>query len=88
VVKTFNAMRWDHLRDFGHTGGPEMRYGIPVSGDDPGAKRVVFDLIEQLGFEPVDAGDLTTGGRRHQLGSDLYSADLPADQLHARLGTP
>src|SRR5262249_35430537 len=34
LVKSFNAMRYDHLRDYGHGGGAEMRYGIPVSSDD------------------------------------------------------
>jgi 8-hydroxy-5-deazaflavin:NADPH oxidoreductase len=86
VVKAFNTMRWEHLRDFGHCGGSEMRYGMPVAGDDPAAKRAVFDLVEQLGFEPVDAGGLGSGGRRQQPGGDLYEADLPADTLHIRLG--
>jgi predicted dinucleotide-binding enzyme len=88
VVKAFNSMRWDHLRDYGHLGGAETRYGLPVSGNDPVAKRAVFDLVEQLGFEPVDAGELTPGGLRQQPGGDLYDVDLTADQLHARLGAP
>ncbi|MFC0531972.1 NADPH-dependent F420 reductase [Phytohabitans kaempferiae] len=85
VVKAFNAMRWDHLRDYGHTGGPAMRYGIPISGDDPTAKRDVADLVEQLGFEPVDAGDLAHGGRKHQPGTPLFTADLTDEELHRRL---
>src|SRR3954452_8905055 len=86
VVKAFNAMRADHLREFGHEGGANQRYGIPVSGDDPAAKRQVFELIEQLGFEPVDAGGLADGGRKHQPGTDVYLADLPAGDLRARIG--
>ena len=88
VVKAFNTMRWDHLRDYGHLGGAETRYGLPVSGDDPVAKRAVFDLVEQFGFEPVDAGDLTTGGVRQQPGGDLYDVDMTAEELHARLEAP
>ena len=30
-----------------------------VCGDDDAAKRVTSDLVTQLGFEPVDAGDVT-----------------------------
>jgi predicted dinucleotide-binding enzyme len=86
VVKAFNAMRADHLREYGHKGGPNERYGIPVSGDDSAAKRQVFDLIEQLGFEPVDAGGLAEGGRKHQPGTDVYTADLWAEDLRARIG--
>jgi predicted dinucleotide-binding enzyme len=84
VVKAFNTITWQHLRDYGHTGGANMLYGIPVSGDDDGAKRVVFDLIEEMGFEPVEAGGLAEGGRKHQPGRPGY-AELPADELHARL---
>jgi predicted dinucleotide-binding enzyme len=36
--------------------------GQPASmiycGDDPGAKRIVHDLADELGFEPLDAGPL------------------------------
>jgi predicted dinucleotide-binding enzyme len=86
VVKAFNAMRWDHLRDFGHEAGALERYGIPISGDDAAAKREVCDIIEQMGFEPVNAGSLAEGGRKHQPGSDVYAADLWAEDLRARIG--
>jgi predicted dinucleotide-binding enzyme len=85
VVKAFNAMQWDHLRDYGRSGGAATRYGIPVSGDDPNAKHEVEDLVEQLGFEPVDAGDLSHGGRKHQPGTPVFTADMTATELHARL---
>lgn len=85
VVKAFNAMRWDHIRDYGRPGGALTRYGIPVSADDSAAKLVVLDLIDEIGFEPVDAGDLAHGGRKHQPGSPVFMADLTADELRARL---
>jgi predicted dinucleotide-binding enzyme len=85
VVKSFNAMRWDHLREFGRSAGAEERYGIPVSSDDNGAKRLVFDLIEQIGYAPVNAGSLAVGGRKHQPGAPAYLADLTADDLQAAL---
>jgi predicted dinucleotide-binding enzyme len=86
VVKAFNAMRWDHLRDYGHEGGATHRYGIAVSGDAGPAKRQVFDLIEELGYEPVDAGNLAEGGRKHQPGTDVFLADLWAEDLRSRVG--
>jgi predicted dinucleotide-binding enzyme len=85
VVKAFNAMRWDHLRDFGHEGGANHLYGIPVAGDDPVAKTDIFNLIEQVGYEPVDAGDLGDG-RKFQPGTDVYDADLWADDLRDLIG--
>jgi predicted dinucleotide-binding enzyme len=86
VVKAFNAIRAEHLRDYGRSGGAAQRYGIPVAGDDDRAKRVVLDLVELIGFEPVDAGPLAEGGRRFQPGTEVYLADLTDEQLHARVG--
>lgn len=85
VVKAFNAMRWDHLRDLSRPGGALTRYGIPVSGNDDAAKLTVIGLIDEMGFEPVDAGDLAHGGRKHQPGAPVFTADLTAGELRARL---
>ena len=64
--------------------GPR-RTGIPISGDDEDAKRTVAELIDQIGFDAVDAGTRAEGGRKHQPGSPVYAADLPTDELRARL---
>ena len=62
VVKAFNAMVWTRLRDEGRPAGDEGRFGIPVSGDDEQAKQIVAELIDEIGFDPVDAGTLAAGG--------------------------
>jgi predicted dinucleotide-binding enzyme len=86
VVKAFNAIRAAHLRDYRRSGGAPERYGIPVAGDDDPAKRTVLDLVELIGFEPVDVGTLADGGRLIQPGTEYYLADLPAEELRARIG--
>lgn len=86
VIKAFNAIRFDDLRDQADRGGVPGRRAIPVSGDDAEAKRIVMGLISQIGFDPVDAGGLADGGRRHQPGTPVYTTDLDADQLRDRLG--
>jgi predicted dinucleotide-binding enzyme len=86
VVKAFNAMRWDHLRDYGREGGTPYRYGIPVAGDDDDAKRTVLTLVSDIGFDPVNAGGLAEGGRKFEPGADVYTADLRADELQERVG--
>lgn len=88
IVKALNTMAAEHLREFSHCGGAELLYGIPVSGDDDQAKRMVMDLVEDMCFDPVDAGGLAAGGREQQPGSEVFLADLSADELRARLGTP
>jgi predicted dinucleotide-binding enzyme len=85
VVKAFNAIRWDHLRDYGRAGGAGKRHGIPIAGDSSQAKRQVMDLIEQMGFEPVDAGDLAAG-RTFEPGTEVYGADLFGEELSEKVG--
>ncbi|HUN35432.1 MAG TPA: NAD(P)-binding domain-containing protein [Trebonia sp.] len=85
VVKAFNAIEWTHLRDKAGDLTNGQLVGIPISGDDPAAKQVVAGLIDQIGFEAVDAGSLAEGGRKHQPGSDVYIADLPANQLRSKV---
>lgn len=85
VVKAFNAIYWEHLRDNGRPAGDPGRIGIPISGDDAEAKKTVAEMIDQIGFDAVDAGALGQGGRQHQPGTDVYTADLPTGELRARL---
>jgi predicted dinucleotide-binding enzyme len=85
VVKAFNAIRWDHLRDDANTRPGGERFGIPIAGDDLTAKQAVDDLIEEIGFDGVDAGPLGEGGRKFQVGAPLYGAQLPSAELAVRL---
>jgi 8-hydroxy-5-deazaflavin:NADPH oxidoreductase len=80
VVKAFNAIRAGSLEDKAR-GGSGRRVGIPISGDDAHAKQAVALLIDQIGFAPVNAGPLGPGGRKHQPGSQVYTADLPGWEL-------
>lgn len=85
VVKAFNALYWNHLRDRGRPNGDPDRIGVPISGDDARAKDVVAALVDDLGFDSVDAGPLASGGRKHQPGTPVYTADLRTNQLYAEL---
>jgi predicted dinucleotide-binding enzyme len=81
VIKAFNAMQSSHLRDYGLPPGDPGRFGIPISGDDEDAKSVVAGLIDEIGFDAVDAGTLAAGGRKHQPGAPAYAADLTTSTL-------
>jgi 8-hydroxy-5-deazaflavin:NADPH oxidoreductase len=72
VVKAFNTLNWQVLRDRAKPGGGSDRLAIFVAGDDPEAKALVSGLIEEIGFAPVDTGGLAQGGRRQQAGSTLF----------------
>ncbi|RKS77906.1 hypothetical protein CLV35_1609 [Motilibacter peucedani] len=83
VVKAFNTIRFDHLGERGLPAGAEGRMGIPVAGDDAEAKQQVLDLVEQLGFDAVDAGPLAESWRQ-EVGAPAYGAVAGRDEL-ARL---
>lgn len=85
VVKAFNAIPWEHLRDHAHRDRFAGRRAIPVSGDHVRAKKTAMALAEEIGFDAVDAGGLARGGRKHQPGTPVYAADLTANDLRARL---
>lgn len=84
VVKAFNTMPSARLRSSGRPSGAQDRLGIPIAGDDQLARRAVGRLIEQVGYDPVDAGALAAG-RRMQPGSAVYAAGLTVAELRQRL---
>ena len=45
------------------------------------------ELIDEIGFDPVDAGTLAKGGRKHQPGTPAYTDGLPTEELRSRLAS-
>jgi MFS family permease len=84
VVKAFNTIRAEHLLEFGKTQGTTGRIALPVAADDAEAKLVVMDLVDALGFDPVDGGGLDDSWRQQQ-GNSAYGADFDADDLRKAL---
>lgn len=84
VVKAFNTIQAQHLLELGREPGDEQRIALPVAGDDPDEKRTVMALVDQLGFDPVDAGGLDESWRQ-QPGAPVYGADLDADGVRSAL---
>lgn len=56
----------------------------PVAGDDPKAKAVVMKLINDLGFDAVDAGSLDESWRQ-QPGTPVYTTDHNAQSVRRAL---
>jgi 8-hydroxy-5-deazaflavin:NADPH oxidoreductase len=87
VVKAFNTMNYRILAEAGDPAKPPgERLALYLAGDDPEAKKKVAALVDELGFAPVDVGDLAAG-RALQPGSRVYGADLTAAQARAALAT-
>ena len=77
VIKAFNNIYAEHLLKKGLPAGSPSRIALPVAGDDARAKKVVMDLVDALGFDPVDAGGLDESWRQ-QPGSPVYGTDFNA----------
>ena len=84
VVKAFNNIYAEHLLSKGTAKGASHRIALPVAGDDKVAKTTVLQLIDELGFDGVDAGDLDDSWRQ-QPGTPVYGSDFDAIGVKAAL---
>ncbi len=84
VVKAFNNIYAQHLLERGRPGGRQGRIALPVAGDDQHAKETVMRLVNELGFDAVDAGGLDESWRQ-QPGTAVYTADFDAEGVRRAL---
>ena len=63
VVKAFNHIYAAQLTTDGQPAGSKNRRALVIAGDDLDAKAAVKDLLDQFGFDTVDAGPLKEGWR-------------------------
>ena len=63
VVKAFNHIYAAALTTDGQPAGTKNRRALAIAGDDPGAKATVTRLLDQFGFDTVDAGALKESWR-------------------------
>jgi 8-hydroxy-5-deazaflavin:NADPH oxidoreductase len=84
IVKAFNTILFSDLASQGEPAGTPGRRALPIAGDDAGARQDVAALIDQFGFDVIDAGALAEG-RRFQPGTAAYNRRLDAQALSAAL---
>ena len=93
VVKAFNHIYAAALTTDGQPAGSKNRRALVVAGDDVSAKAAVARLLDDFGFDAVDAGPLKEGWRiqrdtpgygprrtAEELRKDLLAAKRYADQ--------
>ncbi len=79
LVKAFNTIAYDDLAKRGRKDLPrEDRHAIYLAGDDAEAKETVANLIDEIGFAPVDTGSLREGGRLQQPDSPIFNQTFTA----------
>ncbi|MBC7826715.1 MAG: NAD(P)-binding domain-containing protein [Chitinophagaceae bacterium] len=84
VVKVFNSILAESIKDMGRPKGEKNRIALAVSGDDTKSKEVVFKLVEELGFDPFDLGNIAQSWKQ-QPGSSIYCRDINLEELKKRL---
>lgn len=87
VVKAFNNIYAKHLLENGKPKGTPGRIALPVAGDDKRPKEIVIKLMDELGFDGVDAGNLDDSWKQ-QPGTPVYTTDLDADGVRRALSEP
>ena len=84
VVKAFNNITAQSLAEGARPKGAKNRIALPVAGDDARAKSIVIALLDDLGFDGVDAGSLDESWRQ-QPGTPVYCTDLSLEGVRDAL---
>jgi hypothetical protein len=85
VIKAFNTMYFETLRSEARPDAPvEKRLTLYLAGDDADAKETVAELIEAIGFAPLDIGSLADSTVMEP-GSPIYNDPMPLPEARAAL---
>ena len=64
VYKVFNGIWWKRLLQNGTPSGTPGRIALPIAGAGGAGREVVHGIVDQLGFDPVDAGPISESWRQ------------------------
>jgi 8-hydroxy-5-deazaflavin:NADPH oxidoreductase len=84
VIKAFNNILAYSLAELGRPEGSPGRLAVAVAGEDDTSKRVAMNLVNEVGFDPVDAGSLEDSWRQ-QPSTPAYCCDYDADTMRKAL---
>ena len=69
---------WANLKE------KKKRIALAVSGDDTKAKELVFQLVDELGFDSFDVGTIAQSWKQ-QPGSPVYCRDINLEEIKKRI---
>lgn len=84
VVKALGHMGYHDLEDEARRRGEPGRKAIAIAGDDADAVRTVAQIVDRLGFDPVEAGPLAEGVRFEPF-TELFGANAAAEEVRSML---
>lgn len=82
LVRSFNS--WGYALMAREANRPAPRMALPVAADDPATRKIGMQLVDDAGFDPVDAGSLADS-KVYDLGSALSGRVLTAPELKQAL---
>ncbi|MGO4701163.1 NADPH-dependent F420 reductase [Dyella sp. 2RAB6] len=84
VIKAFNNVLAYTLAELGRSPCALDRLAMAVAGDDAKAKQIAMALVNEVGFDPVDAGSLEESWRQ-QPATPAYCCDYDAETMRKGL---
>ena len=84
VIKAFNNVVASSLASKAVPSGDADRISLSVAGDDAEQKKIVMQLVDEIGFDPIDGGLLSESWRQ-QPGEPAYCQDLNKEKLNDAL---
>jgi len=86
VIKSLNHIAYQDLENGRRPVGSPDRHAIGVAGDDPGAVKLVGEIIDRLGYDPVLLESLGAG-RVLQPGGPVFGAVLIRSEFERAIDT-
>jgi predicted dinucleotide-binding enzyme len=80
VIKAFNNILAYSLAELGTPEGTPGRLAVAVAGDDAASKKLVMGIVNEVGFDPVDAGTLDESWRQQPF-TRGYCCDYDAETI-------
>ncbi|WP_124980378.1 NADPH-dependent F420 reductase [Nonlabens xiamenensis] len=78
TAKAFNTIHAQHIKDMAWRNVDKV--AVPFAAQDETSKNVAAQLIGDIGFEPVYAGDLAETTKM-EVDQEVYGKSLPAQEL-------
>lgn len=84
TVKTLNHIGYHEMESDHRPAGSPDRRAVALAGDDADARALVARFLDEIGFDPVDAGPLPAGAAM-QPGTRIFNGAFDADALRSEL---
>lgn len=80
VIKALNSIIYMSFERNGRSSGEKDRIALPIAGDDVQSKKMVAKILDSIGFDSVDIGNIAVSWRQ-QPGSPIYCTDPTKQEL-------